>query len=396
MKNILFVYTDPFHPERGGVGRVTNMLTLELQSRGYNIFYLIYDGGFYPRWEYDYPAPLTYLPSKNATMEENVRVYQEYLEKYKIDIVINQSGNFSESKLWLNIGNQNVRVISVLHSTPWLDYKYLWHSQVAPLRNDSFKEKLKRLARIVLYPKLKKDYYNRRHNHFDWLLPQVDYLCMLSANHFAEMDEIYGSDKYNYKYRYIPNPNSYTEERLSSFNCKKKKQILFVGRFSAEKRVDIILKIWNKIGQRYPDWELIMVGDSKNKALVSRLKRMVHGLPNIHFTGFCDPLPYQQSASICCMSSSYEGFPMVLTEAMQCGCVPMAFDSFGSLRDIIEHGRNGVIIKPFDIKAYTHELCRLMDDTEYREGLAANARQDVRRFAVEKVVDKWEELFYEI
>lgn len=394
--NILFAYTDPFHPERGGVGRVTNMLTLELQKRGYNVFYLIYDVGFYPRWEYDYPAPLTYLPSKEATIAENVRVYREYLEKHKIDIVINQSGLFSESKLWLDIGNLNVRVISVLHSTPWLDYKYLWYSQVYPLRNDSFKEKLKRLARIVIYLKLKRDYYKCRLNHIDWLLPKADILCMLSRSHFAEINEIYGSDKYKYKYRSIPNPNSYTEERLAPTNCPKKKQLLFVGRFSHEKRMDVILKIWNKIGPRYPDWELIMVGDSKNKALVSRLKRMVRGLSNVRFTGFCDPLPYQQSASICCMTSSYEGLPMVLTEAMQCGCVPMAFDSFGALRDIIEHGRNGVIVKPFDIKAYTRELCRLMDDTEYREKLAANARQDVQRFSVEKVADQWEELFNEV
>lgn len=393
VKNILFVYITPFHPERGGIGRVTNMLTIELQKRGYNVFYLIYDCGLFPRWEYDYPAPLTYLPSKDASMEENVRAYHQYLAEHKIDIVINQSGNFSDSRIWLDTGDSNVRVISVLHSTPWVGYKHLWSSDVYPLRNDSFKEKLKRLARIVLYPKLKRDYYNRRRNHFEWLLPRTDYLCMLSQNYFAEMNEIYGSDKYNYKYRSIPNPNSYTEERLVPTNCHKKKQVLFVGMFGQPKREDRLLKIWGGvIGPRYPDWELIMVGDSKNKALVSRLKRMVRGLSNVRFTGFCDPLPYQQSASICCMTSNYEGWGMVLTEAMQCGCVPMAFDSFGALRDIIEHGRNGVIVKPFDIKAYTRELCRLMDDTEYREKLAANARQDVQRFSVEKVADQWETL----
>lgn len=396
MKNILFVYTDNFHPERGGVGRVTNMLTLELQKRGYNVFYLIYDGEFFPRWDYNHPAPLTYLPSKNASYEENVRAYREYLEEHKIDIVINQSGNFMVSKLWLDTGNLNVRIISVLHSTPWVAYKNLFSSEVFPLRNDSFKEKLKRLARIILYPRLKLDYYKSRRNHFNWLLPKVDTLCMLSQNHYAEVNEIYGNDNYKYKYRSIPNPNSYTEERLAATKCTKKKQVLFVGRFSSEKRADRILKIWNKIGPRYPDWELIMVGDSNKKALVAQLKGLVRNISNVRFTGFCDPLPYQQSSAILCMTSSYEGFPMALTEAMQCGCVPMAFDSFGALHDVIENGRNGVIVKAFDIKAYTRELCRLMDDTEYREKLAANAQQDVKKFSVKKVVDRWEELFDEI
>lgn len=391
--NILFTYITPFHPERGGIGRVTNMLTLEFQKRGHNVFYLIYDCELFPRWEYDYPAPLAYLPSKNAGMEENLRAYHQYLAEHEIDIVINQSGNFSDSRQWLDTGGQ-IRVISVIHSTPWVAYKHLWNSDVYPLRNDSFKEKLKRLARMALYPKIKRDYYKRRQNHFDWLLPKTDALCMLSKSYYSEVDEIYGSEKYHYKYCSIPNPNSYTEDRLVSTQSPKKNQVLFVGMFGPPKREDRILKIWKEIGSRYPDWELIMVGDSKNKALVSRLKRIVRGLSNVKFTGFCDPLPYQQSASILCMTSNYEGFPMVLTEAMQCGCVPMAFDSFGALHDIIEHGRNGVIVKPFDIKAYTHELCRLMNDTEYREKLAANARQDVQKFSVEKVADQWEELFY--
>ena len=42
MKNICFAYITPFHPERGGIGRVTHSLTLELQRRGYHVFYLIY------------------------------------------------------------------------------------------------------------------------------------------------------------------------------------------------------------------------------------------------------------------------------------------------------------------------------------------------------------------
>ena len=64
MKNILFTYITPFHPERGGIGRVTHALTLELLKRGYNVFYLIYDCPITIRHEYDYPAPLEYFPSK--------------------------------------------------------------------------------------------------------------------------------------------------------------------------------------------------------------------------------------------------------------------------------------------------------------------------------------------
>ena len=96
MKNICFAYITPFHPERGGIGRVTHTLTLEFQKRGYNVFYLIYPCGITIRHEYDYPAPLEYLPSGECLSKGNVEYYYDYLKRNKIDVVINQSGNFSD------------------------------------------------------------------------------------------------------------------------------------------------------------------------------------------------------------------------------------------------------------------------------------------------------------
>lgn len=61
------------------------------------------------------------------------------------------------------------------------------------------------------------------------------------------------------------------------------------------------------------------------------------------------------------MTSDYEGFGMVLTEGMAFGCVPLAFNSFPSLRDIVDEGRDGFIIPPFDIDAYA-EQCAFLEN----------------------------------
>ena len=87
-KNILFAYITPFHPNKGGIGRVTHQLTLELQRRGYNVFYLIYPSGITIRYEYDYPAPLEYLPSSDLLSEENIVFYHNYLKRNNISIVV--------------------------------------------------------------------------------------------------------------------------------------------------------------------------------------------------------------------------------------------------------------------------------------------------------------------
>lgn len=394
VKNILFTYITPFHPNKGGIGRVTHELTCELIKRGYNVFYLIYKCAITVRHEYDYPAPLTYLPSEGCLSEENIEAYHNYLEEHKIDIVINQSGNFIDSQLWTNTGNLPVKVISVLHSSPWVAYKHLWH-EIIHLRNDSNIEKFKRIARILLFPKIKYQFRKSRINQFKMMLPATDLVCALSEKYFHEISEIYSG--YEYKYRAIPNPNSYNTGYIKSLlkETKKKKQILWVGLFSVEKNPFLAIKIWKRLYKDYPDWEFIIVGYNKNGHWLERMKLLSKGIPNIRFEGYQDPLSYQLESSIFCLTSSYEGWPMVLIEAIQCGNVPIAFNSFASVTDIIDNGRNGILVKPFSLIEYEKELRRLMDNPDLLRRMSECAIKDIKKYSVENVVDKWEELFKE-
>ena len=102
---------------------------------------------------------------------------------------------------------------------------------------------------------------------------------------------------------------------------------------------------------KYEDWSLIIVGGGRQldemRQLAANLK-----LVNVKFEGFQDPKSYYERASIFCMTSSYEGFGIVLVEAMQYGVVPMAFNSYISVTDIIENGVMVFLIEPFDIDAY--------------------------------------------
>lgn len=393
MQNILFTYIYPFHPERGGIGRVTDLLTRELLCRGYKVHYLIYDCVITIRHEYDYPAPLTYLPSCELLSEENIAFYQHYLQEHAIDVVINQSGNFSDSALYLRTGNPAVKVVSVLHSTPWVAYKHLW-SSIFPLRNDTLVEKFKRIARILLYPRIKRQYRDSRERQFRMLLPSTDKVCMLSSQFYDELSEI--CPGYEHKYYAIPNPNSYTDEQISNISLSdKKKQILFVGRISGEKGVDHLIRIWKKLYSLSPDWKLVVVGDGP-KSIVSRLHAMSSKMDNVEFVGFQSPLPFLKESKILCMTSNYEGWGMVLTEAMQCGTVPIAFQSFASVTDIITHNVNGILVPPFDECLYAHELSFLMNDSAQCTRLALQAMHDVKRFSVSNVVDQWEALFDEL
>ncbi len=386
---IVFCYITPFHPNKGGIGRVTDALTRELQRRGHDIFYLIYPSGITIRHEFDYPAPLEYLPSKDLLSQDNIDSYIRFLKDNKIDIVVNQSGNFDDSRLWLKCRTLGIPVVSVLHTYPSNSNKYIWKLKIEPLRDTSFKEHLKRIARIILYPQIKKRSLESTIKEFRQMVPKSDLVCALSEKFYPQLEPL--CPGFKSKYRFIPNPNSYTEIEVRP----KKKQIVWVALFGNIKREDWMAKIWRKIASDYPDWKLVIIGYGPT-GRINRLNKLLKGIDNVTLTGYTDPKPYQEESSIACMTSISEAWGMVLTESMQCGCVPIAYNSFPSASEIIENGTNGILIEPFNESQYIKKLRYLIENNEYRERLSKNARESVKKYDIEKVTDKWEMLFNEL
>lgn len=192
----------------------------------------------------------------------------------------------------------------------------------------------------------------------------------------------------------IPNPASFAP--VENPLAEKKRELLFVGRLeNGQKRVDLLLRIWARLEARFPEWRLRIVGDGPDVGMLRELAGTL-GLERVSFEGFCAPAPYYRDAAIFCMTSAFEGFPMVLLEAAAFGCVPVAFDSYAAVRDIIDDGENGVLVSAFDLDAYTETLAQLMRDDALRERLALAARGRVAEFSPDKIAARWEALFAEI
>lgn len=101
-------------------------------------------------------------------------------------------------------------------------------------------------------------------------------------------------------------------------------------------------------------------------------------------------------SSMLVMSSHYEGFPMVMIEAMACGLPVISFDYKCGPRDIIDHGVNGLLVKNGDIEGLAAAMMRLMDDDSYRAKLSANARRVTNTYSEESVMKKWMDLFHSL
>lgn len=175
---------------------------------------------------------------------------------------------------------------------------------------------------------------------------------------------------------------------------QKEKKVLFVGRLThADKRVDRLLRVWAMVEPQMPDWELQIVGEGEE---LSRLLDLADRLQlrNVTFEGRQNPQPYYDRAAILCLTSTHEGWGLVLTEAQTNGVVPIAFDCSAGVHTILsaqDSGECGVLVPPFNLDAYARELRRLMSDECWRRALQQNALQ--RRFPLEDTCKRYKNMF---
>jgi glycosyltransferase involved in cell wall biosynthesis len=84
---------------------------------------------------------------------------------------------------------------------------------------------------------------------------------------------------------------------------------------------------------------------------------------------------------------------LVLVEALQYGCIPLAFDSYASVHDIIENGKNGYIVPAFKENEYVQKLDLLMSDENLRLKMASNGHESINRFNPKDIAQQWVVLF---
>lgn len=390
--NILFTSITPFDPRNGGLQRVADIMCREFTALGHRIFYLHLTWYREESKNYSYPAEsVTILPNSDVDSEENVEFYNQFIVDNNIDVVINHNGLYEGASLFCNVRNKQVKLISVIHSNPLLNYNYLW-SELTYLRDNTWIEKIKRIARCCLYFKIKHQkllYLKQHYTQFDG--DNHSKLVLLSSRYKQPLLKI--APYLSTKLYAIANPNSYEEIREI---LTKEKEILFVGRLdNKSKKVNRLLKIWKILYEDFPDWRLSIVGDGPDRDLLENYSHQMR-LKRLTFYGFSDPKLFYERASIICLTSDFEGFPMVLTEAMQFGCVPIAYDSFEAVRDVVIHGKTGVLVKPFSCNKYSKYLGKLMSDNELLKTMSASAFQHVKKFDKKRIAQEWMELINRI
>lgn len=194
--------------------------------------------------------------------------------------------------------------------------------------------------------------------------------------------------------RVIPNAANFIADKYSDCTAKR---VIAVGRLDYQKSFDRLILVWEKVHEKMQDWRLDIFGQGEWKDMLQGMidERGLQDVVRINAPTKNIGKEYSES-SMLVMSSHYEGFPMVMIEAMACGLPAVSFDFKCGPKDIIKDGENGVIVPDGDIDALAEAMMTLMEDEEQRKRMGENAKKVVETYSEEKVMNKWVSLYEEI
>ncbi len=188
----------------------------------------------------------------------------------------------------------------------------------------------------------------------------------------------------------LPNPIE-PPERVEG---EKEKLIVYVGRLShRDKRVDRLLRIWQLAQEQLPQWRLEIIGNGK---AAPKLKQQAVqlGLKNIHFAGYTNQVQrFYDRASILCLTSSFEGWPMCVAEAQANGVVPVLFNSFAGATDLVGNADEGVLVKPYDEQLFAQRLVHLATNESLLHHMQQAVRAKSLTYSAGRSAQAWMEMF---
>ena len=192
----------------------------------------------------------------------------------------------------------------------------------------------------------------------------------------------------------IPDPIPFKIDQVSPLSSKR---VVSIGRYAYEKGNDLLLKAWAKVEKACQDWSLDIYGMGDQTPYKKQMHELGIDETRCHLHGsLTDVKDVYLASSVFTLPSRFEGFGLVIIEAMACGVPVVAFDCENGPRNIITNNQDGILVTPFDTDAYADDLLRLIRDDQFRSQLGRCAHNTSKRYFIEDIAMQWKGLFDEV
>ena len=378
---ILFYYK--YFPNIGGVERVIAVLANEFIRQGHEVGIVSFcHNASISNYEIDKRVKLYYLPNNGIlSCDENIEDVCRIMKQGSYQILFNHdSVSDSVGFVWKIRQRYPCKLVTLHHGAIFMNKK-------------TFLDNLKH----------SKDIKHHLFYHFG-VLAFILKMCQVFLHHrsnirkcdkYVCLCELYRKQLYcARKTKAIYNPLSYSSYLDENEFENKENYVLFVGRLSEwHKRLTVMLDIWKKVSPK--DWRLLIVGDGPDKKIIENYVEF-NDVKNVYFEGFQQPESYYKKSKIFLMTSSVEGFPMTMSEAKQFGCVPIAMNSFGAIKECIKDGKDGFIVPNNDIDDFSCKLKKLIHQPSLLKKMAFTAIENSKSRSASFIVGEWGKLFMQL
>ena len=191
----------------------------------------------------------------------------------------------------------------------------------------------------------------------------------------------------------IRNFSSLSVNRRSDVSAKR---VIAVGRLEWVKGFDRLINAWAIVSKQHPDWKLDIFGEGSLQSAIETIIRN-NAIKNLEIHNFTHDISLEfTNSSICVLTSCYEGFSLVILEAMKHGIPCVAFNCPFGPGSIIQDSLNGFLVNDGDIRLFAERLCLMIEDTKMRKEFSQEAIKRAKVFNRDVVINKWKKLFEEL
>jgi len=328
-------------------------------------------------------------------LEKNSQVLKDIIVTNGIDCVIVQGAFIHVPRFRAALENLTCKLIIAHHFEPRWELIFGRFGNIITYRPKSVVDFARWIKGILMYPLTAMRKEQQLSSAYFAAYECADHVVLLCRSFIKTYGEF---ARIHDKAKYVVIPNGLSFDVSPSFDkLSKQKVALIVSRLDEpSKRLSMALRIWARLKQNpeAKDWKLRIVGHGNDRRLYERIIQDER-IPDVFLEGRRDPLPYYREASLFMMTSKSESWGLTLTEAQQTGVVPIAFDTYASLSEIITDGENGVIIMEGDVDNYVYRMKELISDSDLRQQLAEQAIVSSQKFSPERIAKMWWELLTE-